>query len=502
MTKEKDMEEKLARAREFEQKYGNKVPLSERAAYHVTAPVGWLNDPNGFSVYKGEYHLFFQYHPYSTKWGPMHWGHAKTEDFIRWEFLPVAMAPDQPFDIDGCFSGGAVEMPDGRQLICYTGVKPAQDEFVPPRHIQHQCVAVGDGVNYVKYEGNPVLSAKDLPEGCSIYDFRDPKVWIEGDEYRMVVSNRLSDGYGGLLLFKSSDGFHWSFVSILMESRGEIGRMWECPDFFCLDGEEVLMVSTMEMMPKDLEYHAGYGNVCMLGHLDSVTGRFLKKTMQPIDYGLDFYAMQTLESLDGRRIMIAWMQNWATVSASGHHVSSHLAGEMTVPRELMIRDGRLIQNPVRELKNYYGKCSAHRQVTLDSAKMSFRDISGRILDMTVTLHTDHEDPFQAFRIYVAEDRDNAVTIRYKPAKGTIRIDRSRCSYPFDIVNAREFNVKEKDNTLTLRILLDRHSVELFVNDGEQAASSMIYAPACADGISFEAEGRAVFDVEAHELKLN
>ena len=112
----------LQRARDFESKY---LPytVSELPMLHVTGGIGWINDPNGFAPYKGEYHLFFQYYPYDTKWGPMHWGHVKTRDFIKWERLPTALAPDTEYDRDGCFSGSAVELPDGRHLLMYTGVR-------------------------------------------------------------------------------------------------------------------------------------------------------------------------------------------------------------------------------------------------------------------------------------------------------------------------------------------------------------------------------------------
>ena len=112
--------EMLQKARDFEQEY-MPYALSEQPKFHVTGGIGWINDPNGFSVYRGEYHLFFQYYPYDTKWGPMHWGHVKTTDFIRWQRLPTAMAPDQEYDRDGCYSGSAIELPDGRQLLLYTG---------------------------------------------------------------------------------------------------------------------------------------------------------------------------------------------------------------------------------------------------------------------------------------------------------------------------------------------------------------------------------------------
>ena len=120
---------KLQRARDFEKKY---IPYvaEELPRFHVTGGIGWINDPNGFAPYHGEYHLFYQYHPYDVKWGPMHWGHVKTKDFVRWERLPVALAPDMDYDKDGCFSGGAVEMPDGRHLLMYTGVRNVRRKTV------------------------------------------------------------------------------------------------------------------------------------------------------------------------------------------------------------------------------------------------------------------------------------------------------------------------------------------------------------------------------------
>ena len=173
--------EKLQKARNFEEQYSAYVPEDERPAYHVNGAIGWINDPNGFSIYKGEYHLFFQYYPYKPIWGPMHWGHVKTRDFIRWERLPVALAPDMPYDKDGCFSGSAIELPDGRQLLMYTGVREERREDGSLKPYQTQCLAVGDGVDYEKYEGNPVLTAANLPKGGSEVDFRDPKIWKEPD---------------------------------------------------------------------------------------------------------------------------------------------------------------------------------------------------------------------------------------------------------------------------------------------------------------------------------
>ena len=188
--------EALQKARAFEAQYGPHIPAGERPAFHLTPTIGWMNDPNGFSLYKEEYHLFYQYHPYSNEWGPMHWGHIKSRDLIQWERLPAALAPDCGYDAAGCFSGGAVEMPDGRQMLMYTGVQRGRDADGFIRDIQTQCIAIGDGVDYDKCEMNPVLTGEDLPEGGSAVDFRDPKVWREADgTYYAVIGNRAADGW-------------------------------------------------------------------------------------------------------------------------------------------------------------------------------------------------------------------------------------------------------------------------------------------------------------------
>ena len=222
--------ELLQRARDFEAQYGPHIPGSERPAFHVTPTIGWMNDPNGFSVYKGECHLFYQYHPYSNEWGPMHWGHLKTRDFIRWERLPAALAPDRDYDAAGCFSGGAVELPDGRQLLLYTGVRRSRSDEGFLQDVQTQCAAIGDGVNYEKWENNPVLEAGDLPEGGSAVDFRDPKVWRDPDgRFYAVIGNRTADGSGAIVLYQSRDGFKWELVRTLDRSHNQYGKMWESP---------------------------------------------------------------------------------------------------------------------------------------------------------------------------------------------------------------------------------------------------------------------------------
>ena len=487
---------KLQRARDFEKKY---LPYTkdELPKFHVTGGIGWINDPNGFAPYKGEYHLFFQYYPYDTRWGPMHWGHVKTKDFIHWERLPAALAPDSDYDKDGCFSGGAVELPDGRHLLLYTGVRNVRRRNGKVESFQTQCAAIGDGVDYEKLDGNPIIDSSMLPEGGSPNDLRDPKNWREGDRFYTVIGNRCADGSGTILLFESEDALHWRYVSVVSACHNQYGRMWECPDFFPLDGKTVLFTSPQEMGAVGLEFHPGNGTVCLIGSFDRRSHHLMRETVQAIDYGLDFYAPQTLETSDGRRVMIAWMQNWETSGSRPQELS--FFGQMTLPRELHVKNGRLYQQPVRELEACRGVRIDYRNVMVNG-DTTLRGISGRYVDMRVTVRPGNEkNMYKWFRLYVAKDGENYTFIRYKPETGTIKVDRTHSGFPHDIVNVREFQVNAPNGELELRIVMDRYSLELFVNGGEQAASCTLYTPESADAISFASDGMVLLDVEKYDL---
>ena len=490
--------EKLRQAREYEAEHGPLVPPEERPRFHVTGGVGWINDPNGFSFYRGEAHLFYQYHPYATVWGPMHWGHVKTRDFIRWERLPVALAPDMPYDGFGCFSGSALELPDGRHLLMYTGVRGERLPDGKAKHYQTQCLAVGDGVNYEKLAENPVLTARDLPEGASEVDFRDPKIWQEPDGYYAVVGNRPADGSGSALLFRSDDAFHWRYTGAVAMNGHRYGKMWECPDFFRLDGEDVLMVSAQDMRSEGLEFRGGNETLCLIGHADAMK-RLTPERAQAVDYGIDFYAPQTLLAPDGRRIMIAWMQNWGIARA--RNAADHICGQMTLPRELRVRDGRLIQNPVRELENYRGKKIVHSDVPV-RGETRLEGVRGRCLDLTVSVRPDGGAPYSAFRLNLAQDGAQRTSVCFMPGRGSVRVERSDCGFRYEIAHEREFPVASGDGRVRLRAVMDHHSLELFVNDGEQAASFVLHAPLSADAVSFGAEGEARMDVEMYELDID
>lgn len=476
--------------------YGDdrKVDEREKPLFHVTPPIGWMNDPNGFSLYQGKIHLFYQYHPYQTVWGPMHWGHCVSEDFIKWERLPVAMAPDKSFDAAGCFSGSAIETEDGHVLI-YTGVMEQEREDGTKETRQNQCVAIGNGIQYEKIADNPVILSESLPDGFSREDFRDPKVWKEDDTYYLVAVSQKANGEGQVVLFASDDLISWRYLSVLAQNQGKYGTMWECPDFFPLGDKHVLIVSPMDMQADGGEFHNGNQSAAFIGEYDRESYHLQEEQVVSLDYGIDFYAPQTLQTEDGRRILIAWMQSW---DMDIKPVGQPWNGMMTIPRELELREGVLYQRPVRELERYRTEpvICRHQEI---SGRKSIPGVVGRMLDLTVELL---EGEYETFTIYFAKNERYATSFRYVRATQTIEFDRTFSGMRRDAVSRRSVKIKNPLKTLKMHLILDEFSVELFLNDGVQTITSTFYTPLDAEQIEFTSDATAFINVEKYKIGLD
>lgn len=190
-----------------------------RQHYHFMPQSGWMNDPNGLIFFNGQYHVFYQTNPYNGFWDCMHWGHAVSKDLVHWEYLPLALAPSEEYDDyqkGGCFSGSAIEH-EGKLYVFYTATANHGNGSE-----QSQCLAISeDGINFEKYDGNPLF---DAPEGIQPDSFRDPKVWKHENKYYMVVGASRNNR-GLALIYESADLYHWNFLNVLAESRGEWGFM-------------------------------------------------------------------------------------------------------------------------------------------------------------------------------------------------------------------------------------------------------------------------------------
>lgn len=488
---DKSVNAQLLKVRRMEKKQIHDIPKEERPVYHMSSPTGWINDPNGFSVFQGQYHLFFQYHPFSKKWGPMHWGHCTSEDFIKWEYLPCALAPEESYDEGGCYSGSAIEV-DGEHVLIYTGVmdRYLDDGFHYYRQVQ--CIAKGDGIDYRKSEENPIITGESLPEGSSLEDFRDPKVWREDDGYYLVVGSRAKDGSGQILMYYSEDLNQWEYVTVLEQSKNKYGRMWECPDFFSLGDRQILLVSPQDMRAKGLEFHNGNNSIFIYGQYEKESHKFKREKVTSADYGLDFYAAQTLLTQDGHRILIGWMQSW---DANITPASFQWSGMMTIPRELTLEHGRIYQRPVRELEKYRTDMVRYDNLSITGSTI-LKNITGRVLELLVEIIG---FDFEHFRIQFAKNDEYQTFLQYSHKKRCLTIDRTHSGIDRDVVCRRKMElapIQEENGKemLKLRILLDKYSVEVFANDGEKVMSSLFYTPLEAESIVFDSDGTACINI--------
>lgn len=470
----------------------NKVPKEQRPDFHVTAPVGWINDPNGFSEYRNQYHLFYQHHPYSDAWGPMHWGHCTSGDFIKWETLPDALAPDESFDEGGCFSGSALETEEGHALV-YTGVTE-REENGKKRSYQNQCLAFGDGKVYKKFAGNPVIDGNQLPEGFSREDFRDPKIWFDNGSYFLVAGNRKSDGLGQVVLFRSPDLKDWQYVTVLAENDGTYGTMWECPDFFALGNQHILIVSPQDMRAVENKFYNGNHALYFLGQYNKTNCQFDYNEGVMLDYGPDYYAPQTLLTSDGRRILIAWMQSW---DINIKPAEQRWNGMMTIPRELSLVDGHLYQQPVRELENHRVNPVIYKNAEI-SGEVSLPGIKGRTLELTAEVLS---GDFEKLTIHIAHNEEYTSCFTYNQEEQSIEFDRTYSGMRRDAVSQRKMKLDNPQSTLKLRLILDKYSAELFVNDGYQVFSATFYTPLEADEIVFRCDGKANLNIEKFDIQV-
>lgn len=482
----------LKEALQFINNNKDTIKKENKPKYHVIGDIGWINDPNGFSCYKGEYHLFYQYYPYDIKWGPMHWGHTTTKDFIKWTPKPLALAPDEVYDKNGCFSGSGIQIGD-KHVLMYTGHFDP-DKNNPSLIRQTQCIAIGDGENYVKVKENPVIKTEQLMSESNLSDFRDPKIWEKDGCFYAVVGNRHDDGSGQILLYKSQNIIDWDFVGVMCKSENKLGRMWECPDIFEIGESDVLIMSPQEMKPETHRFHNGNGTIYMVGKLNYETGEYKYEIYDEIDGGLDFYAPQTLITPDNRRIMIAWMQSWERNIPSDRF---GYAGMMTIPRELTIKNNRLIQNPVHEIEDYRSNKVEYKNVKING-EVKLDNIEGNCIDLIIEIP---KADYTTFKIKLLKNKDYETVLSYDPKDKVLIFDRSNSGSGINALNTTSMKVESSNEQIKFRLLMDLYSVEVFVNDGEYAMTSTVYAPENAREISFYADNSTHVNIEKWDINV-
>lgn len=506
-----------------------------RPSYHFTPLYGWMNDPNGMVYKDGEYHLYFQYNPYGSKWGNMHWGHAVSKDLVHWEHLDPAIARDP---VGHIFSGSSVVDKKntagfGKDAIIaiYTNNSVNHDEI--------QCIAYSNdnGRTFTKYEGNPVLTPFD-----GLKDFRDPKVfWYEkGKCWYMIVSADKETRF-----YKSKNLKKWTYVSAFGKGMGQQPCQYECPDFFQLpvngDKKKMKWVMTMNINPGC--WFGGSATEYFVGDFDG------KKFTCPdahdvkwLDWGKDHYATVTFSNTGDRVLGITWMSNWQYANltpfkqnrgANGlprelklyekngkYYISEDVAPEVYTLRKdtKNVADASVVGEKMLAgvAANMEGAFEIEADVTPDANGIAGIEISNNkrertmiyfdmkqgkvVMDRTESGLTDFGKQAVPHDIELAWDKQRAAE-----GKEPARIANS-INYKNDFALATWAPLslcEDGKKTYHVDIFVDKSSVELFVDGGRIAMTNLVFPVAPYENVKLYTQGgKAEFkNLKVHKLGL-
>lgn len=413
-----------------------------RQKLHLEPPQGWMNDPNGLCYFNGNYHFFFQYSPDSAiGTGDRGWGHYISPDLLEWSFIGYDIRPDIPEDRSGAYSGSALVFED-KLHIFYTGnvLEDGDHDYTySGRGANVITVSSDDGYNFSRKQ--VLLRNDDYPDFCCCH-VRDPKVWRENGEFRMVLGARTTDDKGCVLYYRSDDLIAWNYIGC--DTVDDFGYMWECPDCFTISSHRYLSVSPQGLPTEELRFQ----NVHQSGYFkadDRLTD------FEEWDYGFDFYAPQTFEAPDGRRIIVGWMgigdipYTNPTVELGWQHC-------LTLPRVITRADnGALLQAPIAEL------------ATLRKTMQILDDGESCQISLPCDICGKTEG---SFRITLAD----AAVLSYDAEKSIFSF-----SFIDDAVGCgRKQRLCHIDDCKDIRIIADTSSLEIYLKNGTKVLSSRFY----------------------------
>ena len=472
-----------------------------RPQFHFTPIANWINDPNGLVYYAGEYHLFYQYHPASTLWGPMHWGHAVSPDLVNWTHLPIALYPDEHGTI---FSGSAVidwHNTAGFGPEAMVAIFTYHDEEKGQK--QGIAYSTDKGRTWTKYAGNPVIDFRTDRKG-----FRDPKVfWYEeeaGTGHWVMVT---TGGYQ-LLFYTSPNLKDWTEVSRFEDGFESFEKGWETPDLFHLPVDEgtesrwVLVAGGESDAPA-----GGTGVQYMIGQFDGQTfsADYPANPILWADFGADFYAAQSWsDTPDEARIWLAWMNNWPYARIIP---TTTWRGAMTLPRTLSLTrtagDIRLVQQPIASLMQLREQHWAWQNETITPDVNLLSDLSGELLEIIAEFQVNPAAERFGFRLRAGDSEFTEVS--YQPQSQTLSLDRTRSGqvdFHDTFAGIHQVQLRPQDNHIQLHLFVDRSSVEVFGNHGLVTITDQIFPDANSLGVSLFVEGATITlkSLDVYQLK--
>lgn len=443
-----------------------------RPFIHFTPKEKWMNDPNGMVFYNNQYHLFYQYYPDSTVWGPMHWGHATSADLVHWEHQPVALYPDS---LGYIFSGSAVADVNNTSGLGKDGKVPlvaifthhnAAGEKQGKTDFQVQSIAysVDEGKTWTKYANNPVL------KNPGIRDFRDPKVTWHEESKKWIMALATQDR---VTFYSSPNLLNWKKESEFGKTIGAHGGVWECPDLFSLDHQGkktwVLLVSINPGAP-----NGGSATQYFTGNFDGKTFTPFDTVTRWVDYGTDNYAGVTWSNTGNRKIFMGWMSNWLYAQQVP---TEKWRSAMTLPRELALEkignEFFLRSIPVRELN-----IIEDTAWNLQDAAAANLDISAMTSKLDGPARLDFSaDTIAGFTITLSNNKGEKLLVGYDKSANHFFIDRSaagKVDFKEGFAARATAPRISKEEKVHVSLVIDAASVELFADSGLTVMTSIFF----------------------------
>lgn len=447
-----------------------------RQKFHIQPKTGLLNDPNGFSYFNGEYHLFYQWFPLGPVHGVKYWYHMTSKDLVFWNDKGIALEPDTKYDSHGVFSGSGYSTEDKLYLF-YTG-NVRDENWV---RNSYQCIAIMDKDGNIVKNDFPFING--IPEGYTEH-FRDPKIFKKDNFYYCVIGAENNNNKGTIVYYRSNNLKNWEKIGEIKTNFNEnSGFIWECPDYFEQNEYGVLLLSPQGMNPVGDLYNNIFQSGYLLGKkLNFENGTFEHNPFKEFDRGFEFYAPQTMLDPNGKRILIGWFGLPGIDSVTDEFGWAHC---LTIPRVLEIKNGVLYQNPIPELsqlikneKTFSFSINNEEKYVENNTrcynlKVNFNNISSKKFGIKFRVGENEETLFYY-------DLTNKKLIFNRENSGILMEN-------FEGGNIRKCDFEQKE--LHLNIFLDESSVEIFVNNGLEVFSSRLFNNINSNNISFFSDGK-------------
>ncbi|MDE5977246.1 MAG: sucrose-6-phosphate hydrolase [Turicibacter sp.] len=456
-----------------------------RQTYHTQPITGLLNDPNGFSYFNGEYHLFYQWFPLGPVHGVKYWYHTKSKDLVHWQDCGIALEPDQSFDSHGVFSGTAIEH-DEKLYLMYTG-NARDKEWV---RYPTQCLAIMDKEGNIEKHPEPVINA--APKHVTEH-FRDPKVFEIDGVFYCIVGVEMDNHQGTIVYYESKDLIHWEYKGGIQTQFKGNGFMWECPDYFVQNGKGVLIISPQGMEAEGDKYQNVFQSGYLIGNeINFENGVFNHGEFTELDRGFEFYAPQTMLTPNGRRILVGWfgLPDVDTITEE-----SGWAHCLTLPRELEVVGDKLFQRPIKELEQLRGNCTTI-STSLENQSESFAGFEGKVYELSCQFN---DFDAKTIGVKLRTSKEEETLFYYDKLNKKLVLDRSKsgrtCGDEYGVERKCQFETDQ----LSLQIFVDTSSIEIFVNDGQEVFSTRIFTKEESNGIEFFTDGTTKLEAKIWQL---